>query len=152
MKGPKRRKKKDNPYTILHDMDKDKFYVLFNSNGVINKIEVSNDVFSAFDRFELDDISKLHKQDKHIDLRPIDENYIYKKDEESIEEYIIRKNESEELHNAINQLTEIQKRRIKYYYFEDLNFSEIARLEKCNESSIRESIYSGIEKLKNILK
>ena len=152
MKGPKRRKKKDNPYTILHDMDKNKFYVLFNSNGVINKVEVSNDVFSAFDRFELEDISDLHKQDKHIDLRPINENYLYKKDEESIEEYIIRKNEFEKLHNAINQLTEIQKRRIKYYYFEDMNFSEIARLEKCDESSIRESIYSGIEKLKKILK
>ncbi len=76
MKGPKRRKRKDNPYTILHDVDEDKFYVLFNSNGVINKIEVSSDVFSAFDRFELDDISELHKQDKHIDLRPINENYL----------------------------------------------------------------------------
>ena len=148
MKGPKRRKKKDNPYTILHDMDKDYFYVLFNSNGVINKVEVSSDVFSAFDRFELDDISELHKQDRHIDLRPINEKHLYKKDEESIEDYIIRKNESEELHDAINQLTEIQKRRIKYYYFEDMNFLEIARLEKCDESSIRESIYSGIEKLK----
>ena len=94
MKGPKRRKKKDNPYTILRDMDKDKFYVLFNSNGVINKVEVSSDVFSVFDRFELDDISELHKQDKHINLRPINEEHLYKKDEESIEDCIIRKNES----------------------------------------------------------
>ena len=31
-----------------------------------------------------------------------------------------------------------------------MNFSEIARLENCDESSIRESIYSGIEKLKKI--
>ena len=51
----------------------------------------------------------------------------------------------------INKLTDTQKRRIKYYYFDDLNFSEIARIEECDESSVRESIYSGINKLKKYL-
>ena len=109
-------------------------------------------IFNAFDRFELDDISELHKIDKHIDLNEFDENRLYKCEEESIDDYIIRKSTYEELHNAINKLTDTQKRRIKYYYFDDMKFSEIARVEECDESSVRESIYSGIEKLKKLLK
>ena len=109
-------------------------------------------MFNAFDRFELDDISELHKIDKHIDMRELDENKNYENDTESIDDYIIRKSTYEELHKAINKLTDTQKRRIKYYYFDDMKFSDIARVEECDESSVRESIYAGIEKLKKILK
>lgn len=59
---PKRRKKKDNPYTLLYESDTNKYFVLFKDvRGIINKDEVSQDVFNAFYRFELDDISELHK-------------------------------------------------------------------------------------------
>lgn len=59
---PKRRKKKDNPYTLLYESDTNKYFVLFKDvRGIINKVEVSQDVFNAFYRFELDDISELHK-------------------------------------------------------------------------------------------
>ncbi len=149
---PKRRKKKDNPYTLMYESDNNKHYVLFKDiRGVINKVEVLPDVFNAFDRFELDDISDLHKIDKHIDIREYDEDKLYKYDEEKLEDYVIRKLTYERLYKAINKLTETQKRRIKYYYFENMNFSEIARIEECDESSVRESIYSGINKLKKYL-
>jgi len=150
---PKRRKKKDNPYTLLYETESNKYYILFkDARNILNKIEVNIDVFNAFDRFELDDISELHKKDKHIDINEFDENKLYKNDTESIDDYIIRKSTYEELHKAINKLTDTQKRRIKYYYFDDMKFSDIARVEECDESSVRESIYAGIEKLKKILK
>lgn len=150
---PKRRKKKDNPYTLLYEVESNRYFILFKDvRNVINKVEVNIDVFNAFDRFELDDISELHKIDKHIDMRELDENKNYENDTESIDDFIIRKSTYEELHKAINKLTETQKRRIKYYYFDDMKFSDIARVEECDESSIRESIYSGIEKLKKNLK
>lgn len=150
---PKRRKKKDNPYTLLYETESNKYFILFkDARNILNKIEVNIDVFNAFDRFELDDISELHKKDKHIDINEFDENKLYKNDTESIDDYIIRKSTYEELHKAINKLTDTQKRRIKYYYFDDMKFSDIARVEECDESSVRESIYAGIEKLKKILK
>ena len=152
-KLPKRRKKKDNPYTLLYEAENNKFFILFKDvRNIINKVEVNIDVFNAFDRFELDDISELHKKDKHIDMNEFDENRLYKNDAESIDDYIIRKSTYEELHRAINKLTDTQKRRIKYYYFDDMKFSDIARVEKCDESSVRESIYTGINKLKKYLK
>lgn len=150
---PKRRKKKDNPYTLLYEAENNKYFILFKDvRNIINKVEVNIDVFNAFDRFELDDISELHKKDKHIDINEFDENRLYKNDAESIDDYIIRKSTYEELHRAINKLTDTQKRRIKYYYFDDMKFSDIARMEECDESSVRESIYTGINKLKKFLK
>ena len=150
---PKRRKKKDNPYTLLYEAESNKYFILFKDvRNIINKVEVSIDVFNAFDRFELEDISELHKKDKHLDMNEFDEYKLYKNDVESIDDFIIRKSTYEELHKAINKLTETQKRRIKYYYFDDMKFSDIARVEECDESSVRESIYAGIEKLKKILK
>lgn len=150
---PKRRKKKDNPYTLLYEAENNKYFILFKDvRNIINKVEVSIDVFNAFDRFELDDISELHKKDKHLDMNEFDEYKLYKNNTESIDDFIIRKSTYEELHKAINKLTETQKRRIKYYCFDDMKFSDIARVEECDESSIRESIYAVIEKLKKNLK
>lgn len=153
MSLPKRRKKKDNPYTLLYEAENDKYFILFKDvRNIINKVEVNIDVFNAFDRFELDDISELHKIDKHIDMNGFDENRLYKDVAESVDEIVIKKSTYEELHNAINKLTDTQKRRVKYFYFDDMKFSDIARVEECDESSVRESIYAGINKLKKILK
>ena len=69
-----------------------KYFILFkDSRNILNKIEVNLVVFNTFDRFELDDISELHKIDKHIDMRELDENKNYKNDYEGIDDYIIRK-------------------------------------------------------------
>lgn len=82
---PKRRKKKDNPYTLLYEAESNKYFILFKDvRNIINKVEVSTDVFNAFDRFELDDISELHKKDKHLDMNEFDEYKLYKNDAESI--------------------------------------------------------------------
>lgn len=83
---PKRRRKKDNPYTLLYESDSNKYFVLFkDARGVLNKVEVSNIIYNAFNRFELEDISELHKIDKHIDMNPLDEEKYYKINNESSE-------------------------------------------------------------------
>ena len=64
-KRPKRRKSKDNPYTIFGENGK--FYVVFkDGQGDENKVEVNNDVFSLFNDNELHDISQLNEFDRHI--------------------------------------------------------------------------------------
>jgi len=158
---PKRRKSKDNPYTLGYNDNENIYVVSFiDVRNERQEIEVSESVFSAFDRFELEDISQLHKIDKHIDLRRIEndeytDSLLYnhvKYNSKSLEEEVAEKILLDEIKEAMNLLTETQKRRIKMYYFEDMNFKEIAKFEKCDESSVRESIYKGIEKIKKILK
>lgn len=41
---PKRRKKKDNPYTLLYEAESNKYFILFKDvRNIINKVEVNNE-------------------------------------------------------------------------------------------------------------
>ena len=65
---PKRRKSKDNPY-ILDYCENNKYLYNFirDGNGILQKIEVSESIFRAFDRFELDDYTQMNEYDNHIE-------------------------------------------------------------------------------------
>ena len=55
------------------------------------------------------------------------------------------------LHRAVAQLPDKQAKRIYAHFFLGMSNSEIARAEDVDESSVRESIGSGLRKLKKIL-
>ena len=150
---PKRRKSKDNPYTLDYNDNEHIYTVSFIDNKqVIHNVEVSKKVFEAFDKFELEDISELHKVDKHIDSRNIDNTdytdivlyHLGISNYKSVEEEIEEKLQNEELYKAINILSETQKRRLKLYYFEDL--------EGCSVKNVYKSIEQAKEKIAKNLK
>lgn len=158
---PKRRKDKDNPYTLDYNDNEHIYTVSFmDSKNKIHNVEVSKKVFEAFDRFELEDISQLHKMDKHIDGRNIDNNdstdivlyHLGVTTYKSVEEEVEDKLQNEELYKAINLLSKTQKRRIKMYYFDNLSLEQISKIEKCSFQAISKSILTGITNLKNKLK
>lgn len=156
MNRPKRRKKKDNPYTLNYLNKEDDYVVLFkDSKGILQSISVNENIFNAMDRFELDDLSELNEFDNHIEHSDMHENNIYTRSinkPESLEDYIIRKSTYEDLINAINLLPEIQRRRIKKYYFDNKNEYVIAREENASQQAINKSLRQAIQKLKQILK
>lgn len=157
---PKRRKHKDNPYKLSYGSNSEIYMINFVNNNVEQKIEISKDIFEAFDTFELEDISQLHKDDKYIDDRNVDgsefmEIVLYNNNkftEKNVEEIIEEKIRNEELYKAMSKLSVVQKRRIKMYYFEDLTLQEIADIEGCSVKNVYKSIELAKEKLKNILK
>ena len=69
----------------------------------------------------------------------------------SLEEYFENVQVTENLHIAINKLPELQKRRLKKYYFEEKTFEEIALEEGCTYQSVQRSVYRAVAKIKNIL-
>ena len=151
---PKRRKHKDNPYEL--NIIDSKYIVKFKDNKKeTHYVEVNAQIYEIFDKFELRDLSELNEYDNHIEhLELYDETLerriIHK--QELIEDVIIRKVTFEKLHYAIQQLSEIEKRRIKMYYFEELNLEQIAKIEHTSFQMISKSIKQGIENLKKILK
>lgn len=151
---PKRRKYKDNPYVLLNDNNN--FYIIFkDKKGIMNKIEVSINIYNAFNSFELEDLSELNEYDNHIEHLDLDEDSIYLRTfnkEEGLDDYIIRKTSYEELINAINKLPDIQKRRIKKYYFDEKTQQQIADEEGVNIRSIQYSLSIALKKLKEFLK
>src|SRR5699024_3223046 len=80
MAMPKRNKSKDNPYTLGYDEDKKTYTVEFEDNKkIIHKIEISEKVYEAFDSFELEDISQIHKYRSHIEHSEVYEETLYKR-------------------------------------------------------------------------
>lgn len=156
---PKRRKDKDNPYSL--DFKENSYVVSFKTNkNEYKEVKISEEVFKAFDRFELEDISQLHKVDKHIDMRVIDNTEYMDiilfnnalNDEISIAEQIENKILQEELKKAILELSEVQKRRVIKYYFENKTLQKISEEEGCSITSVKESLDSSINKLRKKLK
>lgn len=148
---PKRRKYRDNPYTLNYIEEKNIYIVSFKDvRGKTQKIEVSEEIYKTFDRFELDDIKELNEYDRHIEHSEVFENNLTEKAmdkpilvDEMVENQII----NEELKKAIQELPEIQRNRLKKYYFEDMTFEEIAREEKCSKVAVKYSIDIAIQKI-----
>ena len=153
---PKRRKYKDNPYTLNYIEEKNIYIVSFKDvKGKLQKVEVSEEVYKTFDRYELQDLAEMNEYDRHIEHSEIFENNleIRAKDKPTgLEDYIIQKSTFEDLKNAINLLPEVQKRRIKKYYFEDKTQQQIADEENATHQSVHIILERALENLKKILK
>ncbi len=150
---PKRRKKMDNPYNLK--IINNNCYIIFKSNNKYNEVEVTKEVFDLMNRFELDDLKELNEFDRHIEHselteRTLNNRMLFK--QESIEDLIIRKTSLEDLRKAINMLSEVQRRRIKLYYFDELTEKEIAKLENVSQKNISKSLTAAKNNLKEILK
>lgn len=160
MNKPKRRKSKDNPY-MLKELGNNEYTIsFFNGRNELVVLNIDEKIFRAFDRFELDDLKQLNEIDNHRDFRTINnseenENIIYNtisNSSKSVEEIVEDKIINEELYNAINSLNDIQKDRIKKYYFENKTLEEIAKEEGCSARAIKYSIDAGINNIKNKIK
>ena len=141
---PKRRKSKDNPYTLIYNEIKN-----------THLVEIKKEIFDAMDRFELDDLSEMNEYDNHIEHSEVKEitlnkRMLYKQNE--IDDIIQAKFESRELKRAISCLSDVQKRRIKLYYFEDKTIEEIAKLERTSHQAVSETIRAGIKNIRKMLK
>lgn len=153
---PKRRKSKDNPYILEHIEITNKYYVSFvDSNNKLQKISITKNIFDIFDRFELDDLKELNEYDRHIEHNEVYEyslNFKIKNKQTSVEDIIEKKLEIEKLYNAIQNLPNIQQRRLKMYYFDNKSLREIAKIEKCNFTAVKFSIDNAIKNLKKNLR
>lgn len=153
---PKRRKSKDNPYSLNYNEENNTYKVSFKDGiNIFHEIEVSEKIYEAFDKFELDDISQMHKYERHIEHSEIYENTLNNRAVDkpvSLEQEVENKIMVDELKNAINLLSEVQKRRLKMYYFEDMTLKQIADIEGCSPKNVFKSIEQAKENIKKNLK
>ena len=69
-----------------------------------------------------------------------------------LEDEFIKKTAFDDLKNAINKLPEIQKRRVKKYYFDDKSQVDIAKEENTTKVAVNQSLKKALLNLKKILK
>lgn len=154
--SPKRRKYKDNPYTLEYKKESNTYKVNFkDSKGIYNSVEVNETIYKAFNQFELKDISQMHEYERHIEHSEVYENTLNKRainNQKSVEQIVEEKITTEKLRDAINLLPFIQKRRLKKYFFENMSMIEIAKQEGCSKVAIKQNLDDAIRNLKKILK
>lgn len=149
-KRPKRRKDRYNPYTLSVKEGK-RFLSFKDGQGVRHDIEIEKDVFDMLNQFELDDLSFLNEWDRHIEQSEQTEQSINRRSvhkAESVEEAVLRSLEYQQLHKAISELPETQKRRLILYYFRGLTYEQIAEMEGCSHPAIIKSVSAAVEKIK----
>lgn len=155
MIGRKRRKLQANPYTINFLEEKKTYNISFNYNKKYYSLEISKELYSLFDKFELEDISYMNKYDRHIEHLPLDEIQLHKRisnREKSLEETVIENIEKQRLYTAIDKLPQIQRKRIYLYYFNNMTQKEIAAYDGCSIRAVQYSLDIAIKNLKNFLK
>lgn len=142
-----RNKDKYNPYTLDVDVKNSTYIVEFKDvNNIIHKVEVSEKVYEAFDKFELEDISQIHKIRKHIERNEVYEETLFHKSIDvsiSVEEQVENKILHEELKDAMSKARELFNFDLKdidinnitkYYFMIEINNKEM--LVKVNNGKI----------------
>ncbi len=121
------------------------------SEGSEHMLEIGKDLFAAFDQFELDDISYMHKVDRHHEQNILSEESLKERVLErpvSVEEDVSRRIELEHLFGLIAELPAIQRQRLILYYFGGYTYEKIAEMEGCTKRAVKFSIDIALRKLK----
>lgn len=146
---PKRRKLKDNPYTLL--IEDNSYYVIFrDSKDETRKEIVTKEVFDIFDENERKDNAYLKEYSIHIEHSELTDISLEKRSinkSKSLEEQIIFNFLKYDLEKIISSLSELQKVRLKKYYFEEKTLEEIAKEEGCSKVAIKYSIDNAIKNI-----
>lgn len=155
---PKRRKDKHNPYNIFstgRNTEQPHFYVSFqDAQGINHCLEINHELFELFDMFELEDLSFLNEMDNHYEHSELTEISLNARsivNQESIDELVAKRIQTQNLHIAIAQLPEIQRRRLIMYYFDGLTYQQIADIEGCIHQAVAKSIKAAEKNIKDIL-
>lgn len=121
---PKRRKDKYNPYTL--SMIDGKCYLSFrDGQGVPHRLELDVKLYAVFDRFELDDLSFLNEQERHLDWTELNEELLSRRSAQEpapVEDAVYESMQTQALREGVNQLPEVQKRRLQMYFFDGLTY------------------------------
>ena len=155
---PKRRKDKDNPYTIYstgRNTDHPRCFVEFDDGeGVHHCVEVTEEQFREFEKNELADLSYLNEYDRHLEKTPLSDTAIHQRSaepEDPLQEILEAAEDKERLHKAIRMLSPIQQRRVLMYYFQNMTHEEIAETEGCTAPSVRESLERARQNIVNFM-
>ena len=146
---PNRKKDKCNPYVI--SIENEEYYVAFtDGQGVRHKERISRELYELFDRFELEDISQLNVISRYQEHSELTEGTLNQRaliQPEAMEDSVYRKIMHDQIHTAIANLPDIQRRRVLLYYFGGYTYERIAEMEGCTKMAVKFSIDIAVKKL-----
>ena len=147
---PNRKKDKSNPYTL--SIENNTNYISFtDGQGIFHKQEISMELYATFNGFELDDISLMNEASRHLtEADTVEDPLVHRvaAPSEPVEDHVYRRIMYQELHEAIAQLPEIQRRRVLLYYFGGYTYEQIAQMENCTKRAVKFSVDTALKNLR----
>ena len=125
------------------------------NQGEQHSLEIGRDLFDALDQFELDDLSVMNEIDNHYEHSDLSEESLNTRaanPPKSLEDTVFSRLQYEQLHSAVSELPEIQRRRVNLYYFGGYTFEQIALLENCTKRAVKRSVDLAVDTLRKNLK
>jgi len=133
-----------------------RYYVSF-VDGEENECEseVSYAVYNEFLHFTVVERSLRHWDERYREHSEVWEDTLGRRavhQPKSLEDTIIEELRNERLKMAIQQLPKKQRRRFIMYHEHELTYEQIAEMEGCNYSSVRESVKWAEKKIAKLIK
>lgn len=124
------------------------FYPWYKKDEFVEITDEMLEAMKAADRQESAYKRRTYRYKAHytLDMGDSIENECVDKPETPEEAYI-REETEKMLSEAMGELTEAQRRRLKLHFFEGMRYSQIARMEGVTDGSISNSIESALKKL-----
>lgn len=148
---PNRKKDKLNPYTL--SVENNTYYISFtDGQGIFHKQAISTELYAAFNSFELDDISLMNEASRHLSEMGMSEEllcHLIADPSEPMEDRVYRRIMYQKLHKAIDQLPDIQRRRVLLYYFGGYTYEQIAQMESCTKRAVKFSVDAALKNLRD---
>jgi RNA polymerase sigma factor (sigma-70 family) len=118
--------------------------VHFKIQGQAISAEVTIEVYEYIEQSDRKTENLAHEQRRHWDSRGFNESIIASESmvrySETPEEWYIRKETLQEIMEALESCTGVQRQRFFLFALDGLNYSEIARLYGCSKYAVRDSI------------
>ena len=144
-----------NDYTLRTEIidGAERYFASFeNSEGKVVETEISEEIKNLmFGKFVRKERNLRRSDERHMEYSHLTELEFTTRallQPLALEDDVMKNLEHEKLHQAIAQLSETQKRRVKLYYFEELTLEQIAEKEGCKKMAIKFSLDIGKEKIK----
>jgi len=147
-----------NPYTLRTEIVEGitHYYVSFtDGEDIKHETEVSRPVYLEFLRFAKTERNLRRWDERHIEQSELTDETLYDRalqKPKSVEDTIFDIQRDEQLSLAIQDMPKTQRRRFVLYREFGLTYEQIATVEGCHLTSVRESIMRAEEKIKNFFK
>lgn len=126
-----------------------------NIHGQTVTVEVSIEVSEYLDQVNHKTENLIHEKRRHWDKREFDDHVIIHEFSRSLyetpEQWMCRKETLQEIAEALESCTEVQRQRFLLYALEGLSYSDIAKHCGCSKAAVQDSIEAVRKKCKEFL-
>ena len=123
------------------------------SNGKIVSVEVSEEVYAVLQEENKEQERQRNEKRRHFDTRELSDYIIHQKRvAENLEDYCVNREQLKEIQKIVSTCTKTQQRRFYLNRICGYSYTEIAQMEKCHMTSVKESIVVVLKKLKKFYK